>query len=170
MEQVVAKEGKKATVLNEDEFHFPSSSRYSIKRMYDDLLNFSAKHLKLGGRLVCWFPVVRNDYNEKLLPKHSALDLVDNSEQKLNGEATRRLLTYEKILDSGVIIAAEGLEDLDFRMKYFSQNDIPNQERRMATHQRNVSEAQKRGKHIDSKFESRKKANKKIILDREKND
>lgn len=170
MEQVVAKAGRKATVLNEDEFHYPSSSPYSIKRMYDDLLTFSAKHLKLGGRLVCWFPVVRDDYNEKLLPKHSALELVANSEQKLNGEATRRLLTYEKAQEFGVIIAAEGLEELDFRMRYFTQHEISTQERRMATHQRNVSEAQKRGKHIDSKFESRKKANKKILLEREKND
>lgn len=170
MEQVVPKEGKKFTVLNEDTFHYPSSSPYSIKRMYDDLLNFAVKHLKLGGRLVCWFPVVRDDYSEKLLPKHSALELVANSDQKLNGEATRRLLTYEKIQETGEIVEAEGLEEIDFRTRYFNQREVSTQERRMATHQRNVSEALKRGKQIDNKFESKKKANKKILLEREKNE
>lgn len=160
MEQVVAKEGKKSTVLNEGTFHFPSSSPYAVKQMYEDLLKFSAKHLKLGGRLVCFFPVLRKDYHEKILPNHSAFELVGNSEQKLNSEATRRLLTYEKVRDAGEILASEGLEELDFRVKYFSQNEVSNHERRVAIHQRNVSEAQKRGKHIDSNFESRKKVNK----------
>lgn len=168
MEQVIAKEGKKATVLSEDAVHYPSTSNYSIKKMFDDLLIFSAQHLNIGGRLVCWFPVVRDDYNEKLLPQHSALELVANSEQKLNGDATRRLLTYEKtsLGEEGEIIGGE-LEEIDFRMKYFTQGECSRHEKRLATHQRNINEAQKRGKTIENKFEKRKSSNKKFLLQRE---
>lgn len=37
--------------------HYPSTSHYSLRQLYYDLLQFSAKHLKLGGRLVCWLPL-----------------------------------------------------------------------------------------------------------------
>lgn len=166
MEQVVAKASRKSTALTEDAVHYPSTSNYSIKRMFDDLLIFSAKHLKMNGRLVCWFPVVRDDYSEKILPQHSALELIENSEQKLNGEATRRLLTYEKVQESGEIIDG-GTEDINFRMRYFNQaSEIPREERRIAIHQHNVIEAQKRGKQLNSKYETKKMANKRIHLER----
>lgn len=167
MEQVVAKTSRKSTAMTEDAVHFPSTSSYSIKRMFDDLLIFSAKHLKIGGRLVCWFPVIRDDYSEKILPQHSALDMIENSEQKLNGEATRRLLTYEKVHETGEIIDG-GTGDIDFRMRYFNHGDVPREERRIAIHQHNVMEAQKRGKHLDSKYETKKMANKRIHLERKK--
>lgn len=166
MEQVVPKESKKSTVLAEDAFHYPSTSSYSIKGIYVDLLTFSAKHLKLGGRLVTWFPVVRDDYNEKLLPQHSAFELVANSEQKLNGEATRRLLTYEKVQESGELLSAT---DIDFRSKYFNQVEKSNYERRVEKHQHNINEARKRGKEIDPDFKkknnSNKRSNKKALLE-----
>lgn len=166
MEQVVAKEGRKATVLNEDTVHYPSTSNYSFKSMFDDLLLFSAKHLNLNGRLVCWFPVARDDYDEKLLPQHSALKLVANSEQILSGETTRRLLTYEKISETGDIVAGK---DFDFRSKYFTQGDGSRHERRTDKHQHNVSEAQKRGKAIlINRTEERKLSNKRMLLEREK--
>lgn len=165
MEQIVAKEGRKATVLNEDTVHYPSTSTYSIKKMYDDLLFFSAKHLNLEGRLVCWFPVARDDYDEKILPQHSALKLVANSEQTLSGEATRRLLTYEKISETGEIVAGK---DFDFRSKYFTQGEGTRQDRRSGKHQHNVSEAQKRGKVIlRNRTEERKMSNKRMLLVRE---
>lgn len=167
MEQVVAKTSKKSTAMTEGAVHFPSTSSYSIKRMFDDLLLFAGKHLKMGGRLVCWFPVVRDDYSKKILPQHSALELIENSEQKLNGEATRRLLTYEKVQESGEIING-GTEEMDFRERYFNQSEIPREERRIAIHQHNIIEAQKRGKTLESKYESRKLANKRIHLERKK--
>lgn len=166
MEQIVPKEGKKATAMAEDATHYPSTSNYSLKRMYDDLLNFSAKHLKMGGRLVVWFPVARDDYSEKLLPQHSALVLVANAEQKLNGEASRRLLTYEKISESGEIVEASDLEDVDFRMKYFTQGGDTKQER-SERHERNLIEAMKRGKEIKNVTEWKKKGNKKMLLERD---
>lgn len=39
--------------------HIPAKIEYGISNIYTDLLMFSAKHLTLGGRLVCWFPVFR---------------------------------------------------------------------------------------------------------------
>lgn len=153
--------------MTEDAVHYPSTSSYTIKRMYDDLLIFSAKHLKLGGRLVVWFPVTRDDYNEKMLPRHSAFELVANSEQKLNGEATRRLLTYEKTQQTGELIETSELEEMDFRMKYFTQGDDDKQEKRSAAHRKNLMEAMKRGKEVKNITEWKKKQNKKMLLDRD---
>lgn len=39
--------------------HVPSKVEYGLSQIYGDLLNFSAKHLKIGRRLVCWYPLVR---------------------------------------------------------------------------------------------------------------
>ena len=39
--------------------HIPSKVGYDLPQMYKDLLTFAAKHLKLNGRLVCWFPLFR---------------------------------------------------------------------------------------------------------------
>lgn len=167
METVIPKAPRKSTVLAEDAFHFPSTSNYSFNVMFNDLLNFSAKHLKLGGRLVCWFPVTRDAYDEKLLPQHSALELVENSEQKLNGEATRRLLTYEKVHETGEVTA---LPEVDYRSNYFTHGDTSRNEKRIATHERNIVESQKRGKDIRNLYEWKKSSNKKILLDREKNE
>ncbi|CRK87994.1 CLUMA_CG001780, isoform A [Clunio marinus] len=170
MAQVVPKEGgRKSTVLTEDAKHYPSTSNYSINSMYGDLLNFAAKHLKLHGRLVCWFPVNRDDYHEELLPRHSAFQIIANSEQKLNGDATRRLLTYEKVKESGEIVDVDALETFDFRQKYFTQaTNI--KEKRLATHHRNIIEAQKRGKIIENLAERKKLSNKKFHLDNEHSD
>lgn len=164
IEQVVSKEGRKATVLNENAAHYPSTSTYSIKNMYDDLLKFATKHLNMNGRLVCWFPIAKDIYDEKYLPQHSALKLIANSEQILTGEATRRLLTYEKLQETGEI--SSGSDDIDFRIKYFNQGT--RQDRRTDKHQRNVSEALKRGKVIGNRTEERKMSNKRLLLEREK--
>jgi tRNA (guanine10-N2)-methyltransferase len=167
MEQIVAKEPKKSTVLSETSNHFPSTSSYSTKGMYDDLLIFSAKHLKLGGRLVCWFPVTVDDYTEKILPQHTALKLVANSEQKLTSNASRRLLTYEKVQDSGEIMNNVDLEELDFRMKYFGQNEVSRRDRGFERHLQNIIEAGKRGITIEANVSEKKKlSNKKRLLER----
>jgi tRNA (guanine10-N2)-methyltransferase len=171
MEQIVSKESRKATAMTEDAVHFPSTSSYSVKRMYDDLLNFSVKNLKLGGRLVCWIPVIKEDYSENLLPQHSALELIANSEQKLIGDASRRLLTYEKIKESGELVEISVPEENDFRSKYLSQGEgASKQEKRMAAHQHNVLEAAKRGKTLESRTEFKKSFNKKMLLERDKED
>ena len=167
METIVAKKSRKTTVMTEDAIHYPSTSAYSFKRMFDDLLEFSAKHLKVGGRMVCWFPCTKEDYNEDLLPQHSALKLIANSEQKLTAEAMRRLLTYEKVSETGELIDAEGLEALDFRLKYFGKADEKRQEKRLAKYHSNMQEAHKRGKPFVNKMEASQLANKKLLLARD---
>lgn len=42
-----------------DVVHYPSTSKYELSSLYDDLLRFAAKHLRIGGRLVCWIPIFR---------------------------------------------------------------------------------------------------------------
>lgn len=39
--------------------HFPSTSHYNLAHLYGDLLKFAAKHLRMGGRLVCWIPIYK---------------------------------------------------------------------------------------------------------------
>jgi hypothetical protein len=40
-------------------FFFLQQVVYSLKQIFHDLLRFSAHHLKLGGRLVFWIPIIR---------------------------------------------------------------------------------------------------------------
>lgn len=64
------------------------------------LYEFSARALKLGGRLVFWLPCAYNLEAERELPKHKCLKLVSNSRQTLSSRYCRHLITYEKIDDS----------------------------------------------------------------------
>lgn len=168
LEQVKAKDRKKLTVPTKDAVHYPSTSSYSIKSMYSDLLEFSVKHLKLGGRLVFWFPVAREEYSDDMLPMHTALELVANSEQRLMGDTARRLLTYEKINNAGQLINVP--DDIDFRTKYFNQGNGTRQERRTLLHQHNIIEAQKRGIVLENKTDLKKNSNKKRHTESEHNE
>uniref|UniRef100_A0A336LW20 tRNA (guanine(10)-N(2))-methyltransferase TRMT11 n=1 Tax=Culicoides sonorensis TaxID=179676 RepID=A0A336LW20_CULSO len=103
--------------------HYPSTSPYQLSSMFKDLIKFSVKHLKLGGRLVFWLPIYREDYSEKSLPNHKSLKLVANCEQILSSATSRRLLTYEKISNEIENELDEGLEELcidNFRQKWFA--------------------------------------------------
>jgi tRNA (guanine10-N2)-methyltransferase len=42
--------------------HIPEKVDYSLDRILADLLSFAAKQLTLGGRLVFWLPVIRQNY------------------------------------------------------------------------------------------------------------
>lgn len=39
--------------------HIPSKVEYGLPHIYSDLLNFAARYLEVGRRLVCWYPLVR---------------------------------------------------------------------------------------------------------------
>lgn len=39
--------------------HIPAKIEYGLSHLYRDLLLFAAKHLEIGRRLVCWFPIFR---------------------------------------------------------------------------------------------------------------
>ncbi|XP_035775870.1 tRNA (guanine(10)-N2)-methyltransferase homolog isoform X1 [Anopheles albimanus] len=151
-ERIEFKTKRKTTVMTEDAVHYPSTSPYQLCQMYRDLLQFSARHLKLGGRLVCWFPTLKKDYSTDLLPRHKCLQLIADSEQPLSGYSSRRLLTYEKVSDSE--------QDLDsfempgsivenYRERYFTEllsNSGTRKERRLAMREVGRKEAKTRGK------------------------
>ncbi|KAH1029021.1 hypothetical protein HUJ05_002327 [Dendroctonus ponderosae] len=100
--------------------HVPAKIEYGIPSIYRDLLIFASKHLRLEGRLVCWFPVFREDYTEKCLPRHPCLTLIANSEQPLSKVTSRRLLTYKKVKRSSVDeLNIKDANIQDFRDKYF---------------------------------------------------
>lgn len=44
------------------ESHVPVSQAYNLSDIFTDLLNFSAHHLVLGGRLVYWLPIYRPEW------------------------------------------------------------------------------------------------------------
>lgn len=41
--------------------HFPEIKAYKLSELYFDLLQFAAKFLVVGGRLVYWLPVVKTE-------------------------------------------------------------------------------------------------------------
>ncbi|TDH12111.1 hypothetical protein EPR50_G00067760 [Perca flavescens] len=111
------------------ESHVPVSQAYHLSDIFTDLLNFSAHHLVLGGRLVYWLPVYRPEYCEEVVPLHPCLRLISNCEQTLSSHTSRRLITMEKIknpeeLDSLAHLADPRFSPYQghnaFREKYFS--------------------------------------------------
>ncbi|XP_053670305.1 tRNA (guanine(10)-N2)-methyltransferase homolog [Anopheles nili] len=151
-ERIEFKTKRKTTVMTEDAVHYPSTSPYQLCQMYKDLLQFAAGHLKLGGRLVCWFPTLKKDYDCDMLPRHRNLTLIANSEQPLSGYSSRRLLTYEKVSDyeenhDGFEMPSTVVEN--FRERYFTQLAEDNgtrKERRLALRETGRKEAMVRGK------------------------
>ncbi|XP_033163378.1 tRNA (guanine(10)-N2)-methyltransferase homolog [Drosophila mauritiana] len=136
-EKVEKKASVKANTRSESMVHYPSTSHYSLQSLYGDLLEFSAKHLRLGGRLVCWIPFHSEDYDPKMLPQHQHLNLVANSEQQLTGNTARRLLTYEKCFEYSPTepllggITQVPTPSQDFRERYFNNALESRKERRM---------------------------------------
>lgn len=67
-----------------------------MSEVLSDLLEFSAKHLRIGGRLVYWLPTVVDEYSNTDVPQHPSMVLISNSEQNF-GQWSRRLITMEKV-------------------------------------------------------------------------
>ncbi|XP_058467053.1 tRNA (guanine(10)-N2)-methyltransferase homolog [Malaya genurostris] len=154
-ERIEFKTQRRATCLNEGVVHYPSTSPYQFDELYRDLLNFSAQYLKMGGRLVCWFPILRKDFTPEMLPRHKCLELIANSEQPLSVYSARRLLTYEKISDRQEDMLSYELSQVmveNFRQRYMGmvlQNSGSRKERRLALRKAGCEEAIKRGKTLD---------------------
>lgn len=75
--------------------HTPQCVPYSVPDVLTDLLDFSARSLKVGGRLVFWLPTTI-EFQPSDLPTHPCFKLVANSEQRLTYYFSRRLITMEK--------------------------------------------------------------------------
>lgn len=131
--------------------HIPAKVEYQFSKLYQDLLAFSAKHLKIRGRLVCWFPVFREDYSDEGLPSHLSMKLVANSEQVLSKYTSRRLLTFEKI-EEPIDGQCNGINTIaDFRNKYYRTRNETRRERRTkeaGIREQNRLEALQRNKNV----------------------
>ncbi|KAF3653272.1 putative glycine-rich RNA-binding protein 7-like isoform X1 [Capsicum annuum] len=78
--------------------HIPSTAPYSLVECVHDLLDLAAKMLVLGGRLVYFYPVVREDESiDTTFPEHPFFKLVATSEQVLSYRYSRVLLNMVKI-------------------------------------------------------------------------
>ncbi|XP_076668451.1 tRNA (guanine(10)-N(2))-methyltransferase TRMT11 isoform X1 [Andrena cerasifolii] len=111
--------------------HIPSKIGYDLPEIYKDLLSFAAKHLKINGKLVCWFPLFRDQYSENQLPTHPCLELIANSEQVLSNYTSRRLLTYKKIKNPEESDETISTNLTDFREQYFALRNESRKEKRM---------------------------------------
>ncbi|KAF6714402.1 tRNA (guanine(10)-N2)-methyltransferase-like [Oryzias melastigma] len=123
------KENTKLPDGNYVESHVPVSQAYHLSDIFTDLLNFSAHHLVLGGRLVYWLPIYRPEYCEEMVPHHPCLQIISNCEQTLSSHTSRRLITMEKVKEPEESDSSAHLSDPSFstyqghnafREKYFS--------------------------------------------------
>ncbi|WCJ41973.1 hypothetical protein M5689_022807 [Euphorbia peplus] len=99
--------------------HIPSTAPYSLAECMHDLLDLAAKMLVIRGRLVCFYPVLRDDNNntdEVQFPEHQCFKLVASSEQILSSRYSRVLLTMVKISPyTDEIAEAARLRHAEFR-------------------------------------------------------
>ncbi|KAI8371990.1 S-adenosyl-L-methionine-dependent methyltransferase [Choanephora cucurbitarum] len=98
-------DGKELTMRTYDgvpmhtrEDYYPPTKPYEMSEVLQDLLDFAAQNLTLGGRLVYWLPTVVDEYSNEDVPQHPCMILVSNSEQNF-GQWSRRLITMEKTKD-----------------------------------------------------------------------
>ncbi|XP_023294525.2 tRNA (guanine(10)-N2)-methyltransferase homolog [Lucilia cuprina] len=174
-EKVENKIVTKDNTRNPDMPHYPSTSHYSLQHLYKDLLIFSARHLKIGGRLVCWLPYHREDYSDEMIPLHKNLILISNSEQPLTGQTARRLLTYEKTSEplqhsTDEVVINDGTLALDFRERYFDNGYETRTERRLRKAEQREQgrlEALKRGKIVSDGREQKSNLNKARFLNKD---
>ncbi|KAJ4835828.1 hypothetical protein Tsubulata_033033 [Turnera subulata] len=77
--------------------HIPSTGGYCLAECVHDLLDLAARMLIMGGRLVYFYPVLReDDAPETNFPEHPCFKLVASSEQILSSRYSRVLLTMVK--------------------------------------------------------------------------
>ncbi|XP_015584030.3 tRNA (guanine(10)-N2)-methyltransferase homolog [Ricinus communis] len=109
--------------------HIPSTAPYSLAECIHDLLDLAARMLVMGGRLVCFYPVLREDDTVQVqFPEHPCLKLVASSEQILSSRYSRVLLTMVKIgRYTDEIAEAARLKHLEFKenhLKWLEEGNL----------------------------------------------
>uniref|UniRef100_R7W1E7 tRNA (guanine(10)-N(2))-methyltransferase n=1 Tax=Aegilops tauschii TaxID=37682 RepID=R7W1E7_AEGTA len=81
------------------ENHIPSTAPYSLAECVHDLLHLAARMLVVGGRLVFFYPMLREDDAAGVakFPEHPCFKLVSSCEQILSLRYSRVLLTMVKV-------------------------------------------------------------------------
>jgi tRNA (guanine10-N2)-methyltransferase len=97
--------------------HIPSTAPYSLVECVHDLLDLAAKMLVMGGRLVFFYPILREeDSPHNHFPVHPCFKLISSSEQILSSRYCRVLLTMVKISPyTEEIHLAARLQHLEFK-------------------------------------------------------
>lgn len=97
--------------------HIPSTAPYSLVECVHDLLDLAARMIVMGGRLVFFYPVLReDDYVENYFPEHQCFKLIASSEQILSSRYSRVLLTMVKVSPYTEEIAeAARIKHLEFK-------------------------------------------------------
>lgn len=128
--KLIAKD-KPETEINDDpkDQAFPASSLHQLSDIILDLIDFAALYLRQGGKLVYWLPVYSPTYTHDLVPQHPCFEVKANSEQRLTGKISRRLITMEKSrnlkdIDQCTLAEGKNSEKLrsthnQFRANYF---------------------------------------------------
>lgn len=143
--------------------HIPSTAPYSLAECVHDLLDLAAKMLVMGGRLVYFYPVLREDDTiDTNFPEHPCFKLVATCEQILSFRYSRILLTMVKIGQYTEDIAETArLKHLEFRENHlkwleegnlhsavFSPADINQFNGNSDTKQSKESKPKYRGKYV----------------------
>lgn len=104
---------------------------YELANLLEDLLNFSAERLPVGGRLAFWMPTANDEFVEHHIPQHERLEHLYALEQEFN-KWSRRLLVYVKRDESYKGLTSNGMVSnnvTEFRTRYFkSFNEKSKQE------------------------------------------
>ncbi|XP_047951946.1 tRNA (guanine(10)-N2)-methyltransferase homolog [Salvia hispanica] len=97
--------------------HIPSTAPYSLVECVHDLLDLAAKMLVMGGRLVYFYPVLRDeDSPDPTFPEHPCFESVATCEQILSFRYSRVLLTMVKVAPyTEEIESAARLRHLEFK-------------------------------------------------------
>ena len=117
--------------------HFPAKTRYNLRDIIQDLLNFASQSLAPGARLVFWMPVLRNnrqpngssnggdgvnlcDNQNFEVPHHPNLEHICTCEQSLTRQVSRVLICLEKKADCdpGVVSPSSVHQPLDSASKF----------------------------------------------------
>ncbi|XP_003738553.1 tRNA (guanine(10)-N2)-methyltransferase homolog [Galendromus occidentalis] len=135
-ERIGTRKNKYGGLNHAPEDHYPSKVSYNLDEVVRDLMKFSAATLPIGGRLVFWIPVFREDFirdldRGKACPKHPCFSMVACSEQRLTTHSSRMLFTFEKVKEleeSDLQKLSDPSLSLDqdqqsFRDKYFGKYD-----------------------------------------------
>ncbi|KAK6945564.1 Ribosomal RNA large subunit methyltransferase K/L-like, FLD domain [Dillenia turbinata] len=109
--------------------HIPSTAPYSLVECVHDLLDLAARMIVMGGRLVFFYPVLREDDSvDTHFPKHPCFKLVAACEQMLSYRYSRVLLTMVKIRPYTEEIAESAkLKHLEFKenhLKWLEEGNL----------------------------------------------
>eukprot|EP01018_Ginkgo_biloba_P019233 Gb_06194 [translate_table: standard] len=106
--------------------HIPSTAPYSLVECIHDLLDVAARMLVMGGRLVFFYPVARDEVSAHVFPEHQCFTLVAHSEQILSIRYSRCLLTMEKTTkyttEAAAVASKKHLEFKENHVKWLEES------------------------------------------------